>query len=195
MGRFNRWYTQYRIDYKRTWPCDIWIVKSKLHATLYDPCIRVSLSKSSCEETPEESLRVNRQSLCIHLPNIAGLQRSTDSAGSVKALGYHSCQNASITIDADASHMHTCLDVTQSQLKFRAHGRYARLTAFPFPKQGRDRYPSQSGLGTVHVPLTACINTIRWNLYPRSQPSPRVCKLMSAVSPERKALYRWDCIS
>jgi len=35
--------------------------------TLYDPCIRVSFSKSSCEETPEESLRVNCQSLRVHL--------------------------------------------------------------------------------------------------------------------------------
>ena len=52
---------------KRTWPCDIWIIKRYLYVTLYDPCIRVSLSKSSCEETPEEPLRVNCQSLCVHL--------------------------------------------------------------------------------------------------------------------------------
>ena len=78
MDRFNGWYTEY-IDYKRTWPRDIWVVKCYLYATLYNACIRVSLSKSSCEETPEEALRVNCQSLCVHLLTDKS-SRWTDSA-------------------------------------------------------------------------------------------------------------------
>ena len=57
------------------------IIKRNLYATLDDLCIRVSFSKSSCEETPEEFLRVNCQSLRIHLltdqSNSTGVDRQT----------------------------------------------------------------------------------------------------------------------
>ena len=52
------------VNRRRTWPCDIRIVKGNLHTALGDPCIRVGLCKSSCEETAEEALRVKSQSLC-----------------------------------------------------------------------------------------------------------------------------------
>jgi hypothetical protein len=157
--------------------------------TFCNPCIRVSLSKSSCEETPEESLRVNRQSLCIHLltdqSSRARADRQTRPDQS-RTLRCHSCQNKNITVDADASYMHTRLGVVQLN-----HADASVTDVFLF-RRACDCCATRSGY--CHV-LTACISTMRWNLYSRSHPCPRICKLMSAVSPERKALYRWDCIS
>jgi hypothetical protein len=52
------------VNRRRTWPSDIRIVKGNLYTAFGDPCIRVGLCKSSCEETAEEALRVKSQSLC-----------------------------------------------------------------------------------------------------------------------------------
>jgi hypothetical protein len=112
------------IGCKRTWPCDIWIVKRYLDATLCDPCIRVSLSKSSCEETPEEPLRVNCQSLYIHLLTDKSSRTPADRRTQPDQSGHSGTTPAKTTVPPlnrtgpTAFQMRTCLGVTQP--KFRA---------------------------------------------------------------------------